>query len=152
MQQKRNPFDLSDSEVESIGAEIVSKILQMNKPLSEDKITRIIQKAVDSQKDVNFLDKNTLGLNCERIIRTFILGSKKGLRLDNNSELEYTQLWMHKNNTSLKFGRVFFHDFILGGKSTQEERVAMNTLIQWLGTPVGEEFVESVLKIKKEKK
>jgi hypothetical protein len=70
---------------------------------------------------------------------------------DNPLEKEFAWAWQEAND---RFGSCTL-DYMMNGVesgrpavATDEQRIVANTVIQWLGTPVGQCFLEKVLRTK----
>jgi hypothetical protein len=66
----------------------------------------------------------------------------------NNLEKEFVREWIYKNNQYSHNGKGenYLADHILGRQCSEEELITMSTVIQWLGTNVGMNFIEKVTK------
>ena len=66
----------------------------------------------------------------------------------NNLEKEFVREWIYKNNQVSQNGRGkdYLADHILGRQCSEDELITMSTVIQWLGTSGGIDFIQSVIK------
>ena len=87
-----------------------------------------------------------LGLNFKRLLYCHQIGQHKGQLLTNNLEKQFARSWicLNRQYSQNGNGKDYVHDHILGRTATDEELIIMNTVIQWLGTAVGMNFIETV--------
>lgn len=87
-----------------------------------------------------------LGLNFKRLLSRHQIGKHAGELLTNNLEKEFARGWVYMNNKSSGSNRdkKYLTDMILGRTATDDELIIASTMIQWLGTSVGMNFIESV--------
>ena len=66
----------------------------------------------------------------------------------NNLEKEFAREWIYQNNRVSQNGKCkdYLADHILGRKCTEDELITISTVIQWLGTNGGIDFIEKVTK------
>ncbi len=66
----------------------------------------------------------------------------------NNLEKEFAREWIYRNNKTSQngIGKEYLADQILGKTCNNDELILISTVIQWLGTNVGMDFIEKVIK------
>ncbi len=66
----------------------------------------------------------------------------------NNLEKEFASEWIYRNNKTSQngSGKEYLADQILGKPCNNDELILISTVIQWLGTNVGMDFIEKVTK------
>lgn len=66
----------------------------------------------------------------------------------NNLEKEFVREWIYQNNRVSQNGKgkEYLADHILGRKCTEDELITISTVVQWLGTSGGIDFIEKVTK------
>ena len=66
----------------------------------------------------------------------------------NNLEKEFGREWIYRNNKTSQngSGKEYLADQILGKTCNNDELILISTVIQWLGTNVGMDFIEKVTK------
>jgi hypothetical protein len=113
--------------------------------MTEKQLITLAEKT--NEGDIYQMTRNHLGLSFKRLLRQKTLS--KGL-LDNNLEKQFVIEWIYRNKkvSINSAGKDYLPDQILGRKATDEELLAINTTIQWLGTNVGMDFIQSVYKEK----
>lgn len=121
--------------------EYMCKIFESFK-VNESSLIEICQKEL-SLKELAHLH---LGINYKKLLATYSLGQRKGELLRNNLEKEYVRKWMEINKFhSLDGKKNYLLDDIMGEICEDRDLLVANSVIQWLGSNVGMEFVKSVL-------
>lgn len=66
----------------------------------------------------------------------------------NNLEKEFVREWIYQNNKVSQNGKgkEYLSDHILGRQCSEDELITMSTVIQWLGTSGGMDFIKKVTK------
>lgn len=122
--------------------EILSSINESYKVSEEQLLEKCEKLDISNKSEVS---NSFLGNSFKRLCRKNYF-TKEISR--NNLEKEFVREWIYKNNKTSQngSGKEYLADQILGKRCTEDELIIISTVIQWLGTNGGMDFIESVTK------